>query len=424
MNDLDLIAALRPDMPLAGADELARARERVTMTLAAEAAGSDAAGVHVTGPRARASVPRITAGRPRARRGRRLALAAAATAAVAAGVAIALALGTLVPSARTGAGGKRPPGARTVPGTRPARVTLPASLTAAQFLAQGAATLRHRHSTVPRPDQYVYTENVDPGAGSGGNKEWLSADGSRPGVVTHIRPGWTMALPACTVAQAESGGCFLAAGYLPGLPVNAGDVLAYLAKLNLASASAPAGQDTPNWLANDTGKAIGELMSTTYLLPGQQAAVFQMLAQTPGFQLIPNAEDALGRSGVGIYWAYQGGGVMIVFDPVTYQYLGFGTWPEGQGPAKSGRSVAAPDGSALATMAIVDAIPSPSRQSAALRALVREAIAWAKGQHPGQPQTVAATLTAYLRQVRHMSAAKIAKVLAELGFPPGPAPTS
>ncbi len=393
MNELDLLTAIRPEAPLPAADDLAKARHRLMTALSAPAQ-----------PQRNRRQAGLTRTRPP------WVIGAVVTGAVAAGIAITLVVTSAVPAGRA----HLPEGHQRGP----------AWLTAAQFLTAAATAVKAGRGLAPQPGQYVYTENVN--VGSTWYEEWLSADGSRPGlVISSGQPaGAGTVQPACTVAQAIATGCFLAAGYLPGLPQNAADVLAYLAKLNVASASAPAGQDTPNWLANDTGKAVAQLMSTTYLLPGQQSAVFQMLAQTPGFQLIPDAQDALGRSGVGIYWPYQGSGAMIVFDPVTYQFLGFGTWPVGAGPARSGRPVVAPDGSALAVMAIVNTEPAPPRSSAALRALVRQASAWARRQHPGQPRTVAEALTAYLRQVRHMSPAQIARTLAELGLPPGSAPAS
>jgi hypothetical protein len=134
-------------------------------------------------------------------------------------------------------------------------------------------------------------------------------------------------------------------------------------RLEQASASVPSSQDPPNWLANDTGKAVAGLLQSVYLLPAQQSAVFQMLAQTPGFEIVRNAVDAQGRPGVGIYWFYQDSGAMIVFDPVTYQFMGFGTWPmgavpaDGQVPPAVGGVVSAPNGMTQTPWTIVNSEP-------------------------------------------------------------------
>jgi hypothetical protein len=393
MDELDLISSLRPAEPLADARDLAAARHTLTATLTATLAadhhdpyrhGSLAGGSR--GGRA---------GQPGIRRFWRLATAITATAS--AGIAIAL----------TVTGAPRP--ATTARShLRVAAHSVPATLTAAQFLTAAAAATRYGHAVAPRPDQYVYTENIS--HGSGWTKEWLSADGSRAGLSLASASGLATVEPACTPAQAQATGCFVAAGYLPGLPANSHEVLPYLAKLDLAAAGPPAGQDTPHWLDNDTGKAAAQLMSTTYLMPGQASALFQLLAHTPGFKLIPHAVDALGRRGVGIYWSYQGGGAMIVFDPATYRYLGFGTWPTGKQPLSSSGGVAAPYGSALKAMAVVNTEPAVTRWGAT-SALLRQAKLWATKQHPHHPWTTAEALAAYLRQVRHLSPAQIKSVL-------------
>jgi hypothetical protein len=50
------------------------------------------------------------------------------------------------------------------------------------------------------------------------------------------------------------------------------------------------------------GKAVAQLMSLSYLLPTQQAALFELTAETPGFQMVSSMTDAIGRTGVGIEW--------------------------------------------------------------------------------------------------------------------------
>ncbi len=391
MDELDLISGLRPAEPLADTRGLAAVRRTLTATLAAGPSHPHRHGSLADG--SRAGRPGHL-GIPRSWR-----LATAITVTASAGVAITLAMTGAAPFATT-AGTHLP--------AQGADHSIPATLTAAQFLTAAAAATRGGHAAVPRPDQYIYTENITPG--TGWTKEWLSADGSRAGLSLGSATGLATVQPACTPAQAQATGCFLAAGYLPGLPVNSSEVLPYLAKLDLAAARPPTGQDTPNWLDNDTGKAAAQLMSTTYLMPGQQSALFQLLAHTPGFKLIPHAADALGRRGVGIYWSYEGSGAMIVFDPATYRYLGFGTWPEGRQPIASSGLVAAPYGSALTAMAVVNTEPAATRSST-MSSLLRQASLWARRQYPRRPWTKAEALAAYLRQVRHMSPAQVRGVL-------------
>lgn len=400
MTELDLIASLRPAVPLPDEGDLAAARSRLMTTLAFEPGGASAQAPALLPQYAQ---PGRRSAAPRLRRGMVVGAAAAAGVAVACAVTLAVSAGS---SGKTQAGGHGQ--------------SVPATLTAVQFLTAAAAATGHEHAgSPPAPDQYVYTETVAPGNGRA--REWLSADGSRTGVLDVLGPqASSSSVPACTAAQAAATGCNPEAGYLSGLPLNASAIPAYLARLQLAAATPPAGQTTPNWLANDTGKAVAGLLQSTYLLPAQQSALFQLLAQTPGFQIVRDAADILGRRGVGIYWPYQGSGAMIIFDPATYHFLGFGTWGQGDVPANgqvppaSGGAVAAPDGTALVAMAIVNSEPavSPSDRQK-LAALIRQARQWAAGQ-PGHQQATIGTLVAdYLRAVLHMSPAQVQQHMRE-----------
>jgi hypothetical protein len=288
-------------------------------------------------------------GRPRSgvryrRRGtRRRTLVAVGLLAVAVGLAAALAAGLIAASpasrgpARSGsqAGSGRPAS------TGPAET----SLTAAQFLGRAAAALlRQSPPAPPGPNQFVYTETET----SGGHlsRTWLSANGERAGQSSQG--------PVPTCAQqapsppAPTFYCVAAmtAGYLPHLPTRPDALRRYLTSIRVISPDrAPGG--TPNWAANDTGKAVDYLMSTTYLLPAQQAALFQLLAHTPGFTIVPGVHDAIGRPGVAIRWTYLGGTADIIVSPATYAYLGDRTTYPGESPAQF-------SGSALIKLAIVD----------------------------------------------------------------------
>jgi hypothetical protein len=92
-------------------------------------------------------------------------------------------------------------------------------------------------------------------------------------------------------------------------------------------------------------------MSTTYLLPAQQAALFELMAQFPGFTIVHGARDAIGRVGVGIKWTYEGAPAEIILNPVSYAYMGDRTWPS---PGFHGPGADAYDGAALVKMAFVD----------------------------------------------------------------------
>jgi hypothetical protein len=79
-------------------------------------------------------------------------------------------------------------------------------------------------------------------------------------------------------------------------------------------------------VANDIAKGIMETLMQMYLRPGQRAALYELLAQTPGFTVVPGVRDAIGRVGVGIEWRF-GLRDALIFDPTTYALLGERAWP-------------------------------------------------------------------------------------------------
>ena len=74
-------------------------------------------------------------------------------------------------------------------------------------------------------------------------------------------------------------------------------------------------------MANDLGKAVDYLMQTTYLLPAQQAAIYELMAKTPGFTIVRGARDSLGRTGVAVEWTFGGGHTEIILNSRTYALL-------------------------------------------------------------------------------------------------------
>lgn len=110
---------------------------------------------------------------------------------------------------------------------------------------------------------------------------------------------------------------------------------------------------------NDLAKQVGYMLSSYYLLPAQQAALYAFLAQTPGVTVQTGVSDVADRPGIGVVWSFEGGDAMLIFSAQTYGYLGMTT----SGTADQIGGVA------LLTTAIVDHIgqlpepdsaPSPS----------------------------------------------------------------
>jgi hypothetical protein len=345
MNDLDLVTDLTPQAPLPALDDLAGPRRRLTAAIAAERTGT---GAHESAKRAQLTAPeslspawRVRSARP----AKRLAL----TAAVAAGAAAATVAALIIVSGHSPA-----PSA-------PARPSAGVRLAAAPFFRRAAMVIGRKSVAMPGPGQFVYTETEN--AGGAISRQWLSAEGNKAGLVQNAGQS-SFRSPPCTVAQAQvaqqspSGTlpatyhCAEQAGYLPSMPTDPHTLLAFLVKVGIANA--PAGRESTlgaGWAANDLGKSVDYLMQTTYLLPAQQAALFELMAQTPGFTVVSGARDAMGRTGVAVRWTYEGAPAEIIFNPVSYAYMGDRTWAA---PGFHGPGADAYHGAALVKMAFVD----------------------------------------------------------------------
>jgi hypothetical protein len=245
--------------------------------------------------------------------------------------------------------GTTSPGGTTRPGGQAAAghhvgTPLHGELTAKQFLTAAARAALRQHSGAPAPDQWVYSEQE---SHTGQKLQiWLPADGSKPGIV---RPSKGGVEPACTIAQAETKDCLPDAGYFPDMPTSPRHLLAYLDKVQIAQLPQP--QDGPSWLDNDLAKGVFFMMQQTYLRPAQQAALYELMAQTPGFTIQHNVKDAVGRTGVAIVWHFETAKGAIIFNSANYAFLGVRTWPAA---GFKGPGAHAYDGSALIALGIVD----------------------------------------------------------------------
>jgi hypothetical protein len=300
MSDLDLIRDLTPDIPLPGPAELAPARSRLAAAIAGE---------------------RRTGSRPAAVSGRWrgwLALAGAAAAALAAGAA-GLLIATTAPGIHPG----RSAGA--TGGTALVRV----DATAASVLHRAALAALRLPAATPRPDQFVYVEWANGIRADHLFQAWLSVDGTRNGLIrsggTDLvdrgcrdrdghRAGQNQGSPR---GSAASYSCTPAPAFLPGMPASPRGVLRYLEKTYGVRLG------TSQKSRTRLGQTVDGLLTFTYLLPRQRAALYELLAQTPGFSVVPDAADPTGRRGIGASWHFgDGNTMMIIFDRRTYAELG------------------------------------------------------------------------------------------------------
>ncbi|HET9139436.1 CU044_5270 family protein [Actinophytocola sp.] len=271
MDDIALLRDIAAETPLPNAGDLAPARARLLSEIAA--------GVR----------------RP-PRRGRRLVLAGAAGAGLAAAITGVIALGGLE---QVGVG--------------------PAPASAAEILHRAADATRALPDTPPRPDQFVYTRTH---YGDGSIREdWRSADGTRDGLI--VERDERIPLPGCRDGQAQVikgtqpvpgvvEPCQPDPAYRADLPTDAAGMREYL-----TNAGGKPGD------INGFGKNILFLFGTSYVAPPSRAAVFDLVAEVDGLEVVENVTDRAGRPGVGVRWAQRSGRpITLVFDPRTHIYLG------------------------------------------------------------------------------------------------------
>jgi hypothetical protein len=325
--------------PAAGGDVLGGFEERLLAELkvtVAQQAAADPDARHAGGSRRRLRALAGSSGPAR-----RLTLAGAASAALATGVAAALAVAPGAPAGGHAAPGA-PAGGHAAPGRPPAGhpPSFGPATTAGGVLHNAALAALEWPAGAPRPGQFVYTklyrdQGVD---GSGVLQAWLSVDGVQAGLISGGTPASTGYSPGCRdgwyyypdhshlghrqrCTPAEN------AAYFPGLPAGVTVLRAYLLK------SFGLGPDDASGLLTN----IEAMMTSDYLLPRQQAALYEVLARTPGLTVVSGVRNVLGKTGVGIRadTVDKGSIYTIIFDPKTYAPLGM-NWTGAAAPMPEG----------------------------------------------------------------------------------------
>jgi hypothetical protein len=291
MDEMQLIREFGASVMLPDHDDLASARAK----LLAEASGPEKATVHPLRGRKRLVWLGATA----------VGLAAAITAAVALAPVDEVGLPISVPQAQADP---------------------------VQVLHAAAALARVRPDVEPRPDQFVYTKSQR--ADGWTMETWASVDGVHDGFeilngheihVAGCRDGKRIMQESSQSGKVVAHSCQPYPAFIPDLPTNADDMLAYLHKSTYGEG------DT----LHDLGREIIDL-SGGYMRPAARAALFEAVAKVPGLTVRQDAKDATGRSVIGISWTTPANGPIgnqdeFLFDPKTFAYLGSG----GFGPVVS-----------------------------------------------------------------------------------------
>jgi hypothetical protein len=276
-------------------------------------------------------------------------------AAAAAGLAVAVVIASLPGAGHPGSpsAGVTPssPRVQPIPG-----ITGGAHLTARQVLGNAAAAALAQPDVTPRPDQFVYVKLKVTGGGptDGISQYWNSVNGERDGMeeVGHLAAAVTYGcvngrqkaaqpsakgtpVPQPSPGPQPSGQpsspaqnpawlpCTPVRAYLPGMPTTPAALLSYLERT----------QQTRPGNPNDLGKAVDALLTSDWVTPAQRAALYRLVAKTPGITLVRHVTDVDGRPGAGVAWTYAGNTTVLIFDLRTYAYLGldFGSVADPQG---------------------------------------------------------------------------------------------
>lgn len=201
---------------------------------------------------------------------------------------------------------------------------------AAATVLNGAATWergQEKEPVAPRDDQFIYSKRIikETELRTGRVKTytdemWDSVDVSKPSLTMELgREMWEQ--------PAEKGGGVWPPrrwSELKKLPQEPDQLVMAIVSLG----SRPDGRSISDLGELERFEAywlLGELLKNPLLPQGLRPAAYEALALVPGVKTIPGVRDSAGRTGVGI--AHTGRGSYkskyLIFDPVSYEFLGF-----------------------------------------------------------------------------------------------------
>ncbi len=187
----------------------------------------------------------------------------------------------------------------------------PPEAEAAAFLHEAADAVRVLPATPPLPGQFVYTRSETT---EGAREAWHSADGEHDGMIR--QQGADIPLPGCKDGRMRvmrgdydmgmTEPCDPSPAYRR-LPTDTAGMRAYL-------------KGKPN----DFDILLHFAIQERYVSPQSMAALFEVMADYPGLEIVEDATDGAGRHGVGLTWEQPADQqeVTLVFDPETHAFLG------------------------------------------------------------------------------------------------------
>ncbi|MFE6894298.1 CU044_5270 family protein [Streptomyces sp. NPDC057694] len=208
----------------------------------------------------------------------------------------------------------------------------------ARTVLAGAAAYERKHSqapaTPPRGDQFIYTKEIikETNQKTGETKThvdeiWRSVDDSQRSWIMEIGKGWWSDPPK----KDESSWPPQDWATLEKLPTDPEKLI-----LSLVPKSGP--NDKNDSLAGITDQEwsvvhsdLAGLLKLVPVMPeGLRPAAYEALSRVPGVRTVPDQKDAKGRTGVAITYkdptlpkGVTSFGGYFIFDPKTYEFLGF-----------------------------------------------------------------------------------------------------
>ncbi|MFB7516510.1 CU044_5270 family protein [Streptomyces sp. NPDC056144] len=222
------------------------------------------------------------------------------------------------------------------PATPPKQVTASG---ADQVLSRAALAAASAPAPDARPEQFVYVKSLVAFAGrsaDGGaaalapvhqREVWLSADGSRAGLLREDGAADSELAPRLPVYELDHPGATPRATTMEGQPSVKNPTHAYVATLPTdPGALLTLVREQTRQEGGDADqrafRAIGTLVAETWAPPEVTAALYEAAARIPGVTVLPSAKDAAGREGVAVARTADGEQTQWVFDRTTSAFLG------------------------------------------------------------------------------------------------------
>ncbi|MGW7047508.1 CU044_5270 family protein [Streptomyces avermitilis] len=212
----------------------------------------------------------------------------------------------------------------------------------ARTVLYGAAAFsrEHQRTVAPRDDQFIYTKEIikETERETGAKKTyidetWRSVDDTKPSWIMEIGKGWwSVPYKKRPGDHVESVSMWPPQDWdtLKSLPT---DPAKLILKLNFGGRPLHSIDEVEDqeW-SQIHFSLVGLLMLVPVMPQDLRPAAYEALAMVPGVKAVPNQKDAAGRRGVAITFddrfshrsnAETGAGNSFIFDPDTYEFLGF-----------------------------------------------------------------------------------------------------